>query len=200
MRRFVLAQLVACAALGGACVPAAAGDPGQGVVSATIYGGSSGVSTQTVTLGTLNGCPLYSGSSPMYLYPGDQPYSPAASSSWALSTVVQCGLGQPLSDLTNVQVESPAHGFETPLTSAELSDPSQFHDPATPDALPVISVDGNEDQNTYVRPWLGGSDDNAGDQVIADGAPGVVFSARSSTRPPLDAAGATAPPSVSAPR
>jgi hypothetical protein len=172
MHRLVLAHLVACAALAGVGASSATADQGQAVVSATIYPASSGsVSTQSVTLGVLDGCPLYNGSSPMYLYPGNQPYSPAAPSSWAVSTVVQCALGQPLNAVTDVQLQSPAHGFETPLTNAQLSDPSQFHDPAAPDALPVISVDGTENQNTYVRPWLGGTDDNAADQVIADGGP-----------------------------
>jgi hypothetical protein len=107
----------------------------------------------------------------MYLYPGDQPYSPASSSSWALSTVLTCGLQLPLTDVNAVQVKSPSHGFDNSLSTAQLSDPSQFHDPAAPDALPVISVDGTEDQNTYVRPWFGGSDDNAGDQVITNASP-----------------------------
>jgi hypothetical protein len=172
MRRLVVAHLLTCAALAGVAASSAAADQGQAVVSATIYPASSGsVSTRSVTLGALDGCPLYNGSSPMYLYPGDQPYSPAASSSWAVSTVVQCALRQPVNAVTDVQVQSPAHGFETPLTQAQVSDPSQFHDPAAPDALPVISVDGTENQTTYVRPWFGGTDDNAADQVIADGAP-----------------------------
>jgi hypothetical protein len=107
----------------------------------------------------------------MYLYPGDQPYSPAAFSSWALSTVITCGLGLPLGNVTNIQVDNPPHGFEVPMSNAALSDPGRYHDPAAPGPLPVVSVDGTENQNTYVRPWLGGSDDNAADEVIADGAP-----------------------------
>ena len=169
-RRFaVLLALASGAACGWSPVPALAD---QTIVNATIYPSSGGtVSTRSVMLGTLQSCPLYSGSSPMYLYPGDQPYSPAASSSWALSTVLSCALQLPLSAVTYAQVENPPHGFETPLTNAELSDPGQFRDPAAPNALPVISVDGTENQTTYVRPWLGGSDANAGDQVISSGSP-----------------------------
>ena len=66
-------------------------------------------------------------------------------------------------------------GFEAPLTSAALTDPSQYQDPAAPGALPIISSDGAEDQNTYVRPWRGGSDSNATDQVVQVGAPVAVL-------------------------
>jgi hypothetical protein len=173
-------------AIGAACAarpPSALAD--QVVVNATIYPSSGGnVSAQSVTLGALQGCPLYSGSSPMYLYPGDQPYSPAASSSWALSTVLTCGLQLPLSAVTDVQVDNPPHGFESALTNAELSDPTQFHDPAAPNALPVISVDGTENQTTYVRPWLDGSDANAADQVISSGSPVTIVIYENG--PPLD--------------
>ncbi|MBV8992062.1 MAG: PKD domain-containing protein, partial [Solirubrobacterales bacterium] len=62
-------------------------------------------------------------------------------------------------------------GFEVPLANADLSDPTQYHDPQSPDALPAISVDGSEDQSTYIRPFRGGSDANAQDTVTLDGAP-----------------------------
>lgn len=165
----MLALVVVSAGHGAA---AAAADPT--VVSATIYQGSGGggVTSPSVTLSTLeNNCPPYSGSSPMYLYPSGQPYQPATNSSWALSTILTCGLQVPLADLSSVQVDNPQSGFETPLSRAQLSDPSQFHDPAAPTALPVISSDGGEDQNTYTRPWLGGTDDNASDHVVQTGAP-----------------------------
>jgi len=158
-------------------IPAAASaDQGQAVVTATIYPASGGsVSSQTVSLAALDACPIYSGSSPLYLHngaaPGAQPFQPATDSAWALSTVIECALKAPLSDVTGVQVSNPAHGYEALLSSAQLSDPSQFHDPQAPQALPLISSDGTEDQNTYVRPWLGGADDNARDQVVQPGAP-----------------------------
>ena len=52
-----------------------------------------------------------------------------------------------------------------------MSDPSRYDDSQAPDALPVISVNGTEDQTTYVRPFRGGADDNARDEVTQNGAP-----------------------------
>ena len=142
------------------------------VVSATVYpSGCGSVTTPSATLSGLNNCQQYpteqSGWSPITLYPSGQPYQPAQGASWQLSTVLTCGMNVPLNNITGVQVYSPRYGFEAPLTNAELTDATQFHDPAAPDALPVISND--ERQNTYVRPWLGGSDQNAKDQVVQDG-------------------------------
>ncbi len=171
-RRFALALAAALVAVG-YTAEAAAADPT--VVSATIYQGSAGgIATPSVTLSTLqNGCPAYAGpgTSPMYLYPSGQPYEPASGSSWALETVLTCGLQVPLANVTGVQVDNPSSGFEIPLTSAQLNDPSQFHDPAAPNALPVISNDGGQDQNTYVRPWLGPGDANGSDRVVQSGNP-----------------------------
>ena len=149
--------------------PSAAAD--QAVVNATVYPGPKGsISTATVSLSRLNGCTPYSGANPIYLYPGGQPVQLPLSSTWALSTVLTCGLQVPLTDVTNVQVvRSPAsRGLEEPLTDAELSDSSQWQEAG---ALPVISTDGSEDQNTYTRPWKGGSDRNASDQVTVQGEP-----------------------------
>ena len=151
---------------------AAAAD--QAVATATIYPGpGASIKTQTVSLSTLNGCTPYTGASPMYLYPpfpGGQPFQVPTSSSWSLSTVLTCGLGVPLTDLTNVQVvRSPAsRGLEDPLTSAQLTEASQWQ---AAGALPVISTDGSEDQTTYTRPWRGGNDDNGADQVTVQGEP-----------------------------
>ncbi len=139
------------------------------VVSATVYPASSGsVSSPSVSLSTLDNCPQYPGPTYTYLYPGEQPYAPPVGSSWALSTVLSCGLKVPLGGVTSVQVYSPRFGFEAPLASAQLTDPSQFQGGG---ALPVISYAQGGDQSTYVRPWLGGSDQNANDEVIADGSP-----------------------------
>ena len=66
---------------------------------------------------------------------------------------------------------NPSQGFEAPLDNADLTDPSRYQDSQAPDALPAISVDGSEDQTTYVRPYRGGSDDNARDAVTENGAP-----------------------------
>jgi PKD domain len=146
------------------------------VVSATVYpSGSGSVTNPTATLSGLNNCQQYptqeSGWSPITLYgPAlPSPFQPALGASWELSTVLTCGMNVSLNNVTGVQVYSPRYGFETPLTKAELTDASQYHDPAAPDALPVISSD--EGQNTYVRPWRGGKDQNANDQVVEDGSP-----------------------------
>jgi hypothetical protein len=167
-RRFALGLGIALALL--AC-SATAAPADQIVASATIYPASQGgVSQRAASLQALESCPTYAGSSPVYLYPPGQPYQLTATS-WSLSTVITCGLQVPLSDVTAVQVRSPSQGFETPLSTADLSDPSRYHDPQAPDALPVISVDGSEDQTTYTRPFRGGTDDNARDQVTDNGSP-----------------------------
>jgi hypothetical protein len=129
----------------------------------------------------LNGCTPYAGTNPITLYPADQPYQLPATS-WALSTVLTCALHIPLTPSTTVQVlKSPAYdGFEAPLTNADLSSPSPFADPQS---QPVISTDNNENQNTYTRPWLGGSDANGADQVTQQGAPITI--AVYENRPPL---------------
>jgi hypothetical protein len=143
----------------------------QTVVSATIYPSSQGsVSHPTVGLQALDSCPAYSGSNPIYLYPPGQPYQ-LPTTSWSLSTLITCGLQVPLSDVTSVQILNPSQGFEAPLSSTDLSDPSNYQDSHAPDALPAISVDGSENQATYTRPFRGGADDNARDQVTEDGAP-----------------------------
>ena len=141
------------------------------MVSATVYPSSQGtVSHQTVGLQTLDGCPAYGGSNPIYLYPPGQPYE-LTSTSWTLSTVLTCGMQIPLGDVTSVQVLNPSQGFEAPLDSADLSDPTRYQDSQAPDALPAVSVDGSEDQTAYVRPVRGGGDDNARDAVTENGAP-----------------------------
>jgi hypothetical protein len=160
----MLTGLVVLAAAG-LHVPRARAD--QTVVSAAVYSGSAGSArSASVSLSALAGCPTYSGSSPLYLYPAAQPYQPATDSSWALSTVLTCALQIPLANVHSVQVDNPNLGFESPLSASDLSQPSPFQDP---DAYPVISNDGGEDQNTYTRPWRGGADLNAGDQVTNSG-------------------------------
>lgn len=155
------------AALAGNAVRAPRAHADQAVVSAVIYAGSAGSSRSApVSLSTLAGCPTYAGASPMDLYPAAQPYEPAAGSSWALATVLTCGLQIPLGNVDSVQVDSPNHGFEFPLSAPDLAQPSPFQDPS---AYPVISNNGGQDQNTYTRPWRGGADQNAADQVTNNG-------------------------------
>jgi hypothetical protein len=145
----------------------------QTVVSATVYPSTRGpVSHHAVALQTLTGCPPYSGTNPIYLYPPDQgqPYQLTATS-WSLSTVLTCGLQIPLGDVTGVQVLTDSRGFQETLSNADVSDPRRYRDAQAPDALPVISVDGPENQTTYTRPFRGPGDDNARDQVTETGAP-----------------------------
>ncbi len=143
----------------------------QPVVSATLYPSSQGsVSYPSAGLQALGSCSPYDGSNPVYLYPAGQPYQ-LTTTAWSLSTVLTCGLHIPLNDLTSVQVLNPGKGFENPLSSADLTDPTQYHDPQSPDALPALSVDGSEDQTTYIRPFQGGSDNNGRDLVTESGSP-----------------------------
>ena len=161
---------VALAAAFGCAWPAAA-PADQSVVSATIYPSSAGnVSRVTVGLQALQACPEYSGANPIYLYPPGQPFQ-LSQSTWLLSTIISCGLQVPIGDVNDVQVLSPNHGFQAPLSNADLTDPSRYKDPQAPDALPVIAVDGTENQTTYIRPFRGGSDANARDEVTETGAP-----------------------------
>lgn len=172
-----VATLTAAALVGGltAAAPASAD---QAVVTATVYAGSAGgVSYPEASANTLSGCPSYSGPSTIYLYAAGQPAGQGApqqlalSSTWTLATVLGCGLGVPVTDVTAVQVATNNRGFESPLSNAQLIDPGQYQDPQAPGALPVIFADGAEDQNTYVRPWLGAPDGNAGDEVVGQGTP-----------------------------
>ncbi len=159
----------------------AAADPA--VVSATIYTGSqAGIVSQTVTVGALSNCPTYSGASPFLLDPSGIPYQPAPGSSWSLDTIVECGLRIPAASLTDVAVQSLQHGFEMPLSPPDLTDPSRYQDPTAPGALPVISLDGGQNQVTYARPERSPGDANAGDSVT-DGGP--VSIAVYETVPPL---------------
>jgi PKD domain len=143
----------------------------QTVVSATIYPSSGGnVSQVSVGLQALEVCPEYSGSNPIYLYPPGQPFQ-LTETSWSLSTVLSCGLQIPIDDVNSVQILNPSQGFEAPLSNADLTDPTRYQDPQAPDALPVISVDGTENQTTYIRPFRGGADANARDEVTEGDAP-----------------------------
>ncbi len=154
-----------------ACVWPAAAPADQSVVSATIYPSSAGnISHVSVGLQALQACPEYAGPNPVYLYPPGQPFQ-LTQSTWLLSTVISCGLQVPIGDVNDVQVLNPSHGFQAPLSNADLTNPSLYQDPQAPGALPVISVDGTENQTTYIRPFRGGADANARDEVTETGAP-----------------------------
>jgi PKD domain len=163
------------AAAGAAAIAAAAiwSTPAQAdypVVSATIYpGASASVATRQVSASALDACPPYSGPSTMYMSPSGIDET-VPTSSWAVSTVLTCGLQVPLANVSQVQVENP-RGFEAPLTSADLATPSPYQDSSE---QPLVSTDGSQDLNTYTRPWLGGSDENTPDQVTESNAPIVI--------------------------
>ena len=176
--RPVVAAALAAASLIGWLIAAAPAAADQVVVTATVYAGSAGgVSYPEASAGSLSGCPAYSGPSTIYLYAAGQPAGQGApqqlplDSTWTLATVLSCGLGVPVNDVTAVQVATNGRGFESPLNNAQLVDPGQYQDPQAPGALPVIFADGSEDQNTYVRPWFGAPDGNAGDEVVGQGTP-----------------------------
>jgi len=171
VRRIVNALVAGVALIGapaaGLLAPAVA-SADQAVVTATIFsGGPAGVSTQTVTTGALANCPT--DSSPFTLNPGGATYQPAAGSAWSLGTIVQCGLRIPSGSLTDVAVQSAHHGFEDPLSPSDLTDSTHYQDPTAPQALPVISVDGGQNQVTYERPERYAGEANGADEVVDTG-------------------------------
>jgi hypothetical protein len=150
--------------------PASADVP---VVSATIYPGSHGsVGTRTALSGTLGQCPL-AAATQLQMHSGPRAASsdtfPTAST-WTLATVLSCGMQIPISGVTRVEVQRANGAFEASLSNADLIDTTRYQDPQAPDALPIISVNGDSGQNSYNRPYRGGKDLNATDSVTIDGA------------------------------
>lgn len=153
--------------------PAAAAD--TAVVNATVFTGAAGTAAaRTVTLSMLGACPPYAGPGALSLYPGGSTDTLPAGTTWTLAEILQCGLSIPLSNLNAVEVLRPGGAAQAPLSPVALTDASQYADPAAPGALPVISNDGGQAQNTYTRPWRGGGDENGGDQVTASGPVGLI--------------------------
>jgi flagellar hook-length control protein FliK len=145
------------------------------VVNATVFTGAAGTAAaRTVTLSTLGGCPPYAGPGALSLYPGGSTDTLPAGTTWTLAEILQCGLSIPLRNLNAVEVLRPGGAAQAPLSPAALTDSSQYADLAAPGALPVISNDGGQAQNTYTRPWRGGGDENGRDQVTASGPVGLV--------------------------
>ncbi len=169
-RRFACPLAFLAVATAIALAPAAAAAD-VAMVNATVYpSNGAGVTTDTVELSKLQTCPSYSGPSSLAMNPSGIPYQ-LPSSTWTVATVLQCGLGLLIDGSTSVQVLTINRGYEAPLSFADLTDPSQYHDPQAPGALPVISNDGGSTLNTYTRPYRGGNDQNARDQVTGDGPP-----------------------------
>jgi hypothetical protein len=141
------------------------------MVSATVYpSNGASVATDTVQLSKLQTCSTYSGPSSLAMNPSGIPYQ-LPSSTWTVATVLQCGLSLLIDGSTSVQVLTTNRGYEAPLSFADLTDPSQYHDIDAPGALPVISNDGGDYLDTYTRPYRGGNDGNARDQVSEDETP-----------------------------
>ncbi|MFZ0090736.1 MAG: PKD domain-containing protein, partial [Solirubrobacteraceae bacterium] len=156
-RRFVFAVAFALVAGTGGAAPAFAD---QTVVNATVYPASHGsVSTRSVTVSALGGCPLYTGPGQLTLAPSGQSL-PLTSTTWSLATVISCGLHIPGNDVNTVQVLNPFDKTVDTLAAANLTDPGLYHDLQAPGALPLISLDESSGQATYARPWRGGSDAN----------------------------------------
>lgn len=163
-------RLAVAAAMAGALVGAPAAAADTPVVSATAFTGASGTTVaRTVALSALEACPAYAGPGALTLYPGGSTDTLPAGSTWTLAEILQCGLSIPPADVSAVEVLRPDGAAQAPLTSAALTDPSDYADPAAPGALPVVSNDGGQAQNTYTRPWRGGGDENARDQVTDSG-------------------------------
>ncbi|HEY3773032.1 MAG TPA: hypothetical protein VGL69_08575 [Solirubrobacteraceae bacterium] len=166
MNRPLAAVVVLAGALAGA--PAAAAD--TAVVSATVFTGTAGTAAaRTVALSTLDACPPYTGPGALTLYPGGSTDTLPAGTTWTLAEILDCGLSIPLSNLNAVEVLRPDGAAQAPLSPAALTDASAYADPAAPGALPVVSNNGGQAQNTYTRPWRGGDDENGRDQVTASG-------------------------------
>ena len=141
------------------------------MVSATVYpSNGASVATDTVQLSKLQTCPTYSGPSSLTMEPTGIGYQ-LPSSTWTVATVLQCGLGLVIDGSTSVQVLTTSRGYEAPLSFADLTDTSRYHDTQAPGALPVISNDGGDYLDTYTRPYRGGNDRNARDQVSEDEMP-----------------------------
>jgi hypothetical protein len=170
-----LVALVGCALIAGSSGAATAdSSSGPPLVQATVYPGDS---SQTADIGAMDNCSTYPTEDDnlgLYGLNGafvSTAYLPSGSS-WSLSTVLSCGLGIPLGDVTDVVVQRDDGSFEAALSNNALTNASVYQDPGAPTALPVVGANGEAGgNNVYYRPWLGGTDDNIKDQVLPEGGP-----------------------------
>ena len=88
--------------------------------------------------------------------------------SWTVATVITCSLQVPIDGVTSVEVQRANGALEDPLSNADLVDPGRYQDPNSPEALPIISANGDSGQSYYNRPLRGPGDTNA-DSVTIDG-------------------------------
>ena len=164
-------SLALAAALVVSACPAATASAAVPVVSATVYPGShASVTTRTATSEALGPCPL-AVDTQFQMHPGGSSDTFPTASTWTLATVLSCGMHIPIGQVTSVEVQRASGAFEDPLSNADLIDTASYQDPQAPDALPIISVNGDSGQNSYNRPYRGGNDLNATDSVTIDGAP-----------------------------
>jgi hypothetical protein len=168
-RRFALVLVLACVVL--ACSEGvAAANSGQ-LVNVTIFPPGGGIKTESVSLSTLQGgqCATYGGPD-IELYRQDGTETPDQAinrkAAWSLATVVGC-LSPPVSmgAVQKVLVEqsgAPELSQNSQLLPGDLSSPSDFANSAE---APLIYSDGTG--IIYDRPWRGGADANAQDQVVS---------------------------------
>ena len=158
-----------------ACLaPVAGADPNAGeAVTALLYrAGAGGVPlNDTATVGTLEtGCPVYAGPN-IELHESDGSLTPGQQISalaWSLGTLLHClPVPIPLSAVTGITVLG-ANGPElrgapelSELSPGDLASPSDFANAAED---PIVYSDGTG--VIYDRPWRGGDDANADDQVV----------------------------------
>ena len=77
------------------------------------------------------------------MHPGGSSDTFPTASTWTLATVLSCGMHIPIGQVTSVEVQRATGAFEDPLSNADLIDTASYQDPQAPDALPIISVNGD---------------------------------------------------------
>jgi hypothetical protein len=148
---------------------AGAAQNGSQVVTALVYhAGNSGPVPDSGSLSALEAsCPLYAGPNiELYTSSGEAPADQVNfQAAWSIGGLLSClATPIPLAAVTGVTVIGPGGpelAAEAQLTSADLASPSDFSNPSE---SPLIYSDG--DGLVYDRPWRGGTDANAADQVV----------------------------------
>jgi PKD repeat protein len=168
-RRFALVAASLLMLFGAGATPALADQ----AVTALVYGAGNSTPVQdTTTIGQLeSGCPTYTGPEIRFYEPGGVPgvaQSLNYSATWTLATVLSClPKPIPLASVTGITVigsagpELTGPPEDSQLSPADLGTPSDFADPQQ---APLISSQGSG--IVYDRPWRGGADSNAEDQVF----------------------------------
>jgi hypothetical protein len=153
---------------------AGAAPDGSQVVTALVYhAGSSGPVADSSSLASLQaGCPSYAGPNiELYTSGGQAPTDEVnLGAAWSIGTLLSClPTPIPLAAVTGVTMLGPrgpqlsVGGDQAQLTPTDLASPSDFANPAE---SPLVYSDG--DGLVYDRPWRGGGDANATDQLIVN--------------------------------